>query len=291
MSDEETVYRQALERLARGGDILVLEDLARAAESLRAGLAEQVTAFRDAGAPSGDESVKKLLDEDHSGAFVALSIPIATYGGSRALRALALAFSHIGRAAVSDTGSYEIHNEAGTAIVGRLLWGLTAQGLAADNPHILTVAQAARLPKGTRGAPPCMSEDRRLRYAATLGGNAKLTFDHYRDWLVGNQLIVDTCPYLATDGEICLQTVDALFALATVESGLGRTYSHGIFDGEVAARIASHARSSPAEVARFLGVAEPELGGEIQRRAELIDGPNRHWNDSPYPQLLGTGSR
>lgn len=286
MNDEQRIYREALERLARGKEILVLDDLAKAAENLRVELDKQVGQFREAGVPT-EESIAAFLDDDRSGSFIALGLPIATYGGPQSLRALGAALAHVGRAAVSESGGYVVHGEAGIAILGRMLWALTAQGLVAGNPQILKVAQSTRLPMGSYGMTPSMSEDHRLRYATTLGGNATRTYEHYRDWLVSNQIILDACPYLAADPETGLRTADALLALAMVESGQGKPYAHGIYDRTVAARIVALAKSSPAEVAQFLNVNESGLLGEIQRRAELVNGLNSQWNDSPFPGLIG----
>ncbi|MBY0309376.1 MAG: hypothetical protein K2Q09_11590 [Phycisphaerales bacterium] len=278
-----------MEHLGRGEEILVLDRLAHAAERERCLIGDAMERCVGRGAPTQD-GLDALLAVADDPELVGIAFAVASYGEGRAVRALAAALNHIGRAAQREGGGYTVHLEGGTAFVGRLLWGLTAQGIAVGNPTVLGVSRTAALPvsRGEREVVP-MGADRRLRYAIACGSDAALTFRHYLDWLQGLEFVRSSSPYLVLDLEMHLLEADFLFALMAADRGWGTTYAHGAHEGGVLARFAAHVGAWPTELALLLGVSEDALVAEVLRRAENVRGPDRFFGDrSPLRALLGS---
>ena len=279
-------YQETVERLARGEEIMVLDHLAHAAERQRLLLDRRAEAFRAAGSPTV-ESVDPLLSGDDDDELIGTAFALATYGRKPAMRRLAAALTHIGQASIHGGGGYVAHLEAGTAVVGRLLWALTAQGLAVGNPAVLSLATEAKLPT-PRGEPAVvMAADRRLRYAAACTGDAAETFQHYRDWLGGLDLVGRASPYLAYACETFMLEADFVFALAAAETRFGRTYAEGLRDEVMLSRFAARLQPWSSAFCAFIGIAETGLIDEVVRRADLLMGPRDPFGDrSPLRRLL-----
>jgi hypothetical protein len=283
-------YAWTVERLARGEKILVLDRLPHAAERERLILDEAVEALIAKGRPT-EEGIADFLALDDDPEFLGTVFAIASYGAGACVRALSTALSHIGNAAQRGGGGYVLHTEGATALVGRVLWGVTAQAIAGGNPAVLESTRAAALPfwRSEREVVP-MAADPRLRYAAACEGDASATFAYYLRWLAGLDLVRSCSPYLAREVEGSLLEAD--FVLALMAAPLReRTFSRGAHDQSVLTRFAGHVRAWRPELASLFGVGEDELMAEVLRRADDIVGPDRFVGDrSPLHAILAPAS-
>jgi len=278
VSSVRDTYASIVAQIAEGREVAVLDTLAHAAERERASLQQAVGAYISAGVPSA-ESTQALLAFQDDPEFLGACFALATHGHGRAADALAIAMTHVATAAVGDGSGYVAHISGGTPLVGRLIWGLTAQALVVNNRWTVAVATRAHLPRdrSDRGLQP-MSADTRLRYSAPLREDASMTVAHYREWLLGREWISDVSPYLDLDRETSLREADFCLGLAAAHDAPRNLWVEGFGRAEVMEHVAARVETSPATLASLLGVEAVDLRATVLERAERLQG-SRDWFD------------
>lgn len=252
MTDPAARYRGAVDWLAGGREINVLDDLAHLAVSEEAAFAQGLAGLREH-ASRDPAPLEAFLGGPWGDTLLAAGLAVVPYASPRGHIALVRALEYLARRAVGSPSNFEPYALAGIPVIARVVWAWTAQALATEALSFLPILRGATLPGYPGQRPMTMVRDFRLRYPAALGSNAGTAFAYYRDWLATRDWLASCVPYLASDPASYVGEADLLLALAALEDD-HRTFSAAATNDSVVRLLAATILRAPDHLGEFLGV-------------------------------------
>jgi len=279
------LHAEILDRLGRGDDVFAAEALKEKAVLVATLLAATETEVTATTAEERTAAVLAPVDTPAEGLLAAV-LPIVEYGGPRALDAIPRAFIHIARRTSLIGSERGWRAAAGVLVVGRLGWALATYALHCGRLDGLCAAWRAVTKSSSEDASTSMFADPSLRHADAFDRHAGNTYEDYKSWLAGRELILARYPLLVAELDDVFAEADFLLALrAEAENSYG-VYSHGFTHATVnrfRRRLAD--REFAAGLASLFSVAISELDATLADAYQSVKA-NRSGFEGPPARLF-----
>ncbi len=269
---------RALERLGAGDPVSVVEAAKRAALAVT----EQIDAEDEQG--TSDERIQRLLDRtsDPGEEFLALLYPLIEYGDARSLEVIPRCLLHIAEKTDTVRQNLEPNRLGGVVVVGRLIWGVVAYAIHCGRFDVMAEASRAvvRVPFSNDDAIALIGLTS-LRYPNALGGNARLSFENYHDWLADLELIGQSYPLFSAEFDDVFREADVFLAMRSA-ADRGRAHSVAL-DTATVRRLARRLRDAKhrAAIAAVYAVTEAELDDVLELAYGALETDQRRLDRLP----------